>query len=527
MNDGKLTPAAAVDFDGTICENAWPEIGEEKPGMIEWLKAWKAGGNKLILWTNRTDEKLDAAVEWCAERGIEFDAVNENLQERIDRFGGDTRKISADYYIDDKNAVIDGVGPDPVTLSVGGVPGMNGAPAETMMTGGNRMKERYVFRADMKLKGDTAEVMLYSSIGADKFWGDEYTPEDFDREMKNAREQGAVKLNLRINSPGGDVFSAVAMRSMIINAGFEEVRIMIEGLCASAATLFATVPGARVVIAGGSEFMIHNPMTVAFGNADEIEKTVEHLRSMEGTFREMYASKCGKSDEQIKAWMDAETWFTAARAVEEGFCDELLESEPMAACVSAREMAAMCAMYRNVPKEIGIRAEEDPGEMPEVPEMPEEPEEPENVSNDDPVAGLSTEIQNKEESPEMEIRDLTREQLLAENPALVDEIVNQAVADERARVSEIDSLTMPGFEADAAEAKANGTSAVDFVRTIAAKARQKGAAFMEARAAETAPAAEVAAGAAEEEAPGKAADISAAAQRVADKVAEKLKAGNI
>ena len=422
------------------------------------------------------------------------------------------------------------------------------------------MKERYSFRVEMKVEKDTADVMIYSGISSDKFWGDEYTPEDFDKELKAAQKKGAKKLNLRINSPGGDVFSAVAMRSMIINAEFESVRVMIEGLCASAATLFATVPGAHVVIADGSEFMIHNPMTITWGNADEIQKTVDHLRSMEGTFHEMYAGKCGKSTEQIKEWMDETTWFTARRAVEEGFCDELLETEKAVASVSAADMLLMQAMYARVPEEIKVSAEGTkaagnasaggfsagalnasgdplPGSNPalispegDAPDANEaagavtEPisgagtgtgenlagtaEEPvsgtaagaaTNGSNENPVAGFSTVNKNKEEPNTMEIKDCTREQLLAENPALVDEIVNQAVAEERARVSEIDDLTMPGYEADAAEAKANGMSAVEFVKTIAAKAKQKGAAFMAQRAVETAPAANVTAGAAEED----------------------------
>ena len=298
------------------------------------------------------------------------------------------------------------------------------------------MKERYVFRVQMKVENETAEVMVYSSISGDKFWGDEYTPEDFDKELKDAKKNGASKLNLRVNSPGGDVFAAVAMRSMIINAEFDDVRVMIEGLCASAATLFATIPGAKVVIADGSEFMIHNPMTIAWGNANEIEKTVEHLRNMEGTFHEMYAAKCGKDEEQIKQWMDEETWFTAKRAVEEGFCDELLETEKAVACVSAHELAVMCALYSNVPKEIGIKEGAEQGDSPCSPGgAVTEGQSPQfraeiSGSNDDPVAGLSSVNKNKEEPNTMEIKDCTREQLLAENPALAEEIRNQAVAAE-------------------------------------------------------------------------------------------------
>lgn len=92
----------AVDFDGTLCSNKYPQIGWENIVLINKLKDLKASGAKLILWTCRKDEFLDAAVHWCEERGLIFDAINENLPEYVEFFGGDTRKIYADIYIDDR-----------------------------------------------------------------------------------------------------------------------------------------------------------------------------------------------------------------------------------------------------------------------------------------------------------------------------------------------------------------------------------------------------------------------------------------
>lgn len=91
----------------------------------------------------------------------------------------------------------------------------------------------------------------------------------------------------------------------------------------------------------------------------------------------------------------------------------------------------------------------------------------------------------------MELNELTREQLASENPALMNEIIQQAVAAERERVNGIDAVTMPGFEADAAQAKADGTSVEDFIRGVVAKSREKGADFLKARQEETRPAAQV------------------------------------
>lgn len=96
----------AVDFDGTLCKNKWPEIGMPNEELIEYLKKRQANGEKLILWTNRVGERLDEAVKWSAEKGLIFDAVNENLPEIIELFGGDSRKIFANEYIDDRNRSI-------------------------------------------------------------------------------------------------------------------------------------------------------------------------------------------------------------------------------------------------------------------------------------------------------------------------------------------------------------------------------------------------------------------------------------
>ena len=92
----------AVDFDGTLCVNTWPDIGPPRKGVIDYVKRQKEDGAKLILWTNRVGERLEAAVKWSAEQGITFDAVNENLPEIIEKFGGDCRKVFADVYLDDK-----------------------------------------------------------------------------------------------------------------------------------------------------------------------------------------------------------------------------------------------------------------------------------------------------------------------------------------------------------------------------------------------------------------------------------------
>ena len=75
-----MNKVIAVDFDGTLCQSKWPDIGEENTGLIEWLKECKKNGDKLILFTCREGMLLRAAIMWCLARDLEFDAVNDNCR---------------------------------------------------------------------------------------------------------------------------------------------------------------------------------------------------------------------------------------------------------------------------------------------------------------------------------------------------------------------------------------------------------------------------------------------------------------
>lgn len=94
----------AVDFDGTLCEECWPEIGNPNLRLIGELIYRKGLGDKIILWTCRTDLQLQQAVEWCKSFGLTFDAINDNIPETVEKYGSNSRKITADVYIDDKAA---------------------------------------------------------------------------------------------------------------------------------------------------------------------------------------------------------------------------------------------------------------------------------------------------------------------------------------------------------------------------------------------------------------------------------------
>jgi hypothetical protein len=102
QKEGAEKMIIAVDFDGTLCIENYPNIGEANTDLINALIARRRAGDKLILWTCREEMLLENAVAWCKQQGLEFDAVNDNLEEVKIKYQHNSRKITADIYIDDK-----------------------------------------------------------------------------------------------------------------------------------------------------------------------------------------------------------------------------------------------------------------------------------------------------------------------------------------------------------------------------------------------------------------------------------------
>lgn len=351
-------------------------------------------------------------------------------------------------------------------------------------------RDYFRLRCDLRMSAEnseTAEILIYGQITSFKWRKEdpEVTAKEFDEMLKDAKAKGAKKLNLRINSPGGAVFQAVAMRTMLMNAGFDEINVSIDGLCASAATLMACIPGAHVTINEGAMYMIHNPASVAWGDARVMEHEAGMLRKIENDMHSIYAKRCGKDEKDVKTLMDEETWFTAKEAVDNGFADEFSDGAQVAACVGTSVMAAMLDMYKHVPSSISAVAD--------------------NVfisnliSNAGSGVASATASENNpinKEDHSMEFSQITREQLMQERPDLFSEISNAGADAERTRMQEIDDLTPPGYETMAAEAKANGESAMDFHKRIIKAQRESGTAFLAGRRNETAPSAQVTGGSA-------------------------------
>lgn len=93
----------AVDFDGTIVEDRYPEIGKERPFAIATLKQLSKDGHKLVLWSVREGKRLEQAVKWCEERGVRFFAVNRDYEDDELTSMHHSHKVKADIFIDDRN----------------------------------------------------------------------------------------------------------------------------------------------------------------------------------------------------------------------------------------------------------------------------------------------------------------------------------------------------------------------------------------------------------------------------------------
>ena len=164
-------------------------------------------------------------------------------------------------------------------------------------------------------------LRLEGPIDSDSFWGDEITPQDFRDELY--AEDG--DLTLWINSPGGNVFAAAEIYTMIRDYP-HNVTVRIASIAASAASVIA-MAGNTVQMSPTALLMIHDPSTIAFGNAKDMEKAIATLNEVKESIINAYAAKTGLSRNRISNLMSDETWINAKKAVELGFADEILFDE--------------------------------------------------------------------------------------------------------------------------------------------------------------------------------------------------------
>ena len=182
---------------------------------------------------------------------------------------------------------------------------------------------------------DEVDIMLYDEIGP---WG--VTASEFTRQLSAVK---AKTINLRVNSPGGDVFDGLA----IYNALREhpaKVITHIDGVAASIASVIA-LAGDEVRMAENAFLMIHNAWGMVIGYADDMRKEAALLDKVSGSLLMAYESKTEATSAEIQGWMDEETWFTADEAQDVGLVDEVIRTESKKALASIFDLSA----YQHVP----------------------------------------------------------------------------------------------------------------------------------------------------------------------------------
>jgi len=168
---------------------------------------------------------------------------------------------------------------------------------------------------------ESGERVLYfdGEISDETWWGDEITPAMFKSELFS--DKGDITIWL--NSPGGDCIAASQIYAMLMDYP-HNVTVKIDGIAASAASVIA-MAGTKVLMAPTALMMVHNPLTIAIGDTDEMQKAISMLDEVKESIINAYQVKTNQSRAKISHWMDAETWMNANKAIELGFADGVLE----------------------------------------------------------------------------------------------------------------------------------------------------------------------------------------------------------
>lgn len=180
-------------------------------------------------------------------------------------------------------------------------------------------KTRTVTNQETQEQVQERTLFLNGTIAEESWFDDDVTPQLFKDELM----AGSGDITVWINSPGGDCVAAAQIYNMLMDYK-GDVTVKIDGIAASAASVIA-MAGTKVLVSPVSMLMIHNPMTAAFGNSEEMQKAIEMLSSVKDSIINAYEIKTGLSRAKLSHLMDAETWMDANKAVELGFADEIMQ----------------------------------------------------------------------------------------------------------------------------------------------------------------------------------------------------------
>lgn len=198
---------------------------------------------------------------------------------------------------------------------------------------------------------EVAEIHIDGEIVSEKLWDSDVSATDFRDSLK---ELGPVKtINMSINSPGGSVFDGIAIYNML-KKNPATVNVTVEGLAASIASVIA-MAGDTLTMDTGSMLMIHNPFTMAVGNASELREMADTLDQIRESSVNIYHEKTGIDKEAIKSVMDNETWLTADEAITAGWADQKNERPAVMQSISQR----YSDMYEHVPEFLNAQEKPD------------------------------------------------------------------------------------------------------------------------------------------------------------------------
>lgn len=169
---------------------------------------------------------------------------------------------------------------------------------------------------------DGDRVLYFDGQISDETWfDDDITPKLFKSEL----DAGSGNVTIWINSPGGDCVAASQIYSMLMDYK-GDVTVKVDGMAASAASVIA-MAGTKVLMAPTALMMIHNPISIAIGDSDEMKRAVAMLAEVKESIINAYEIKTSQSRDKLSRLMDAETWMNANKAIELGFADGLLIDE--------------------------------------------------------------------------------------------------------------------------------------------------------------------------------------------------------
>ena len=196
---------------------------------------------------------------------------------------------------------------------------------------------------DVKDEADAPEervLEINGEIASESWFDDDVTPKLFKDELIS----GSGPITIWLNSPGGDCIAASQIYSMLMDYP-GEVTVKIDGIAASAASVVA-MAGTKVLMAPTALMMVHNPMTMAWGDRSEMTKAIEMLDEVKESIVNAYEIKTGLSRARISHLMDAETWMNAKKAIELGFADDILVDKKTCASDEAFSFAARSSEMR-------------------------------------------------------------------------------------------------------------------------------------------------------------------------------------